>query len=148
MDCTACTHRLWLMFLFGDLHVLQCLGKPLLDCPGGNLGTRRKPEPGEDMADMGLHGADPNDQFVCNSAIGFALSDEACHLALTGGQPAELLLERTTWRKRWGWRGRQGIRENEEKNQHRIWTGWGGIRRRSSIDCIGTDRDQSAGQKK
>ena len=92
MDCTACTLRLWLVFLFGDLHVLRCLVKPLIDCPGGNLGTRRKPELGEDMADMSLYGADPNDQFVGNSPIGFTLGDKSCHLALTRGQPAELLL--------------------------------------------------------
>ena len=48
------------------------------------------------MADMGLHGAHTHDQFVGNGAIGFALGDQACHLALTCGQPAEVLLQRTS----------------------------------------------------
>ena len=71
------------MLLPGALHVLRCLREPLVDCPGGDLGTRGKPELGEDMADMGLDGADSYDQFVGDGAIGFALDHKARHLALT-----------------------------------------------------------------
>src|SRR5258708_10133284 len=95
----------------GDLPVLRCLGKPLVDCPGSNLGTRGKPEFGEDMGDMRLHGAYADHQLVGNGAIGFPLGDQACHLALTRGQPAEVLLERLTERKRRRRRGCEGMRE-------------------------------------
>jgi hypothetical protein len=104
------TLGLWLGFLFGHLHALQCLGKPLVDGPGGDLSARGKPELGEDMRDMRLDGADSDDQLVGDGTIGFALGHQARHLALTGGQSAEALLERAPWRKR-TWRlGQRGAR--------------------------------------
>ncbi len=68
------------MLLPGALPVLLCLSKPLVDCPGSNLGTQRKPELGEDMTDVGLHGAHAHDQFIGDGAIGFPLGDEPRHL--------------------------------------------------------------------
>src|SRR6266568_8706659 len=57
-----------------------------------------------------LHGADSDDQLVGDGTIGFALGHQARHLALTGGQSAEVLLERAPWRKR-SWRlGQRGAR--------------------------------------
>src|SRR5712691_4501019 len=100
----------WRVFLFGHLHALQCLGKPLVNCSGGDLSARGKPELGEDMRDMRLHGADSDDQPVGDGTIGFALGHQARHLALTGGQSAEVLRERAPWRKR-SWRlGQRGAR--------------------------------------
>ena len=101
---------LWLVFLPGALHVLLSLGKPLFYCPGGNLGTRRKPELGEDMADVGLHSTHTHHQFFSNGAIGFALGHQSCHLAFTCGQPAKVLLQSAPWRKWWGRLGPRGAR--------------------------------------
>ena len=68
--------------------------KTLLFRPCGNLCTRRESELGEDIADVGIHGALAQDQGNGDVVVGLTLRDQRRYLSLAPGQPAVIFLRR------------------------------------------------------
>ena len=78
--------------------IIQLAGraaKTLLYGPGGNLCSGGEPQLGQDIADVGIHGALAQDQGDGDVVIGLTLRDQSRYLSLAYGQPAVALPSRT-----------------------------------------------------